>query len=60
MSRTELQPKAEERLGSTLEETLTGILGVQATVPEDAFTAPTLGTERAGSGSPHPQGTGWC
>ena len=26
------------------------MLGLQATIPDDAFTAPTLGTERAGSG----------
>jgi len=46
---TELQPKAED-CGFDLDQTLTGVLGLQATVPDDAFTAPTLGTERAGSG----------
>jgi len=46
---TELQPKAED-VGFDLDETLNGILGLQATIPDDAFTATTLGTERAGSG----------
>src|SRR5258708_17144311 len=46
---TELQPKSED-VGVDRDETLTGILGLQATIPEDAFTATTLGTERAGSG----------
>jgi S1-C subfamily serine protease len=45
----ELQPKGEE-FAYDLDEKLNGILGLQATVPDDAFTAPTLGTERAGSG----------
>ena len=43
---TELQPKAED-VGFDLDDTLNGILGLQATIPEDAFTATTLGTERA-------------
>src|SRR6202040_259977 len=46
---SELQPKAEN-FAFDLDEKLHGILGLQATVPDDAFTAPTLGTERAGSG----------
>ena len=46
---SELQPKAED-FAFDLDEKLNGVLGLQATVPEDAFTAPTLGTERAGSG----------
>src|SRR5271167_5096842 len=46
---SELQPKGED-FGFDLDERLNGILGLQATVPEDAFTASTLGTERAGSG----------
>jgi len=45
----ELQPKAEDSVFD-LDDKLNGILGLQATVPDDAFTAPTLGTERAGSG----------
>ena len=45
----ELQPKPED-FGFELDAKLNGILGLQATVPDDAFTAPTLGTERAGSG----------
>ena len=46
---SELQPKGED-FAYDLDERLNGVLGLQATVPEDAFTAPTLGTERAGSG----------
>jgi S1-C subfamily serine protease len=45
----EFQPKAED-CGFDLEGALSGVLGLQAMVPEDAFTASTLGTERAGSG----------
>src|ERR1700744_1360388 len=45
----ELQPKAED-VAYDLDEKLNGVLGLQATIPEDAFTATTLGTERAGSG----------
>ncbi len=36
--------------GLDLERTLRAVVGLQATIPEDAFTAPILGTERAGSG----------
>src|SRR5437016_2026837 len=39
----EIQPKAED-------SAFDAVLGVHVTVPEDAFTAQTLGTERAGSG----------
>src|SRR5215469_3833065 len=46
---SELQPKPQDFVFD-LDEKLNGILGLQATVPDDAFTAPTLGTERAGSG----------
>ena len=46
---SELQPKGED-FAFDLDEKLNSILGLQATVPDDAFTAPTLGTERAGSG----------
>src|SRR4029077_13507418 len=45
---SELQPKPDD-FAFDLEAKLNGILGLQATVPDDAFTAPTLGTERAGS-----------
>ncbi|MBV8888837.1 MAG: serine protease [Alphaproteobacteria bacterium] len=45
----EIQPKPEE-CSFDLDRTLGAVLGLQATVPEDAFTAQTLGTERAGSG----------
>jgi S1-C subfamily serine protease len=46
---TEIQPKGEDYVYD-LDRTLGGVLGLQATIPEDAFTASTLGTERAGSG----------
>jgi S1-C subfamily serine protease len=45
----EFQPKAED-FEFDVDHALSGVLGLQATVPEDAFTASTLGTERAGSG----------
>lgn len=43
-----LQPKAAE-YAFDLELALRSVVGLRATVPEDAFTADTLGTERAGS-----------
>lgn len=43
-----LQPKPSE-YGFDLDEALRAIVGLRANVPEDAFTAGTLGTERAGS-----------
>lgn len=46
---SELQPKPED-YAYDLDAALSGVLGLQATIPEDAFTASTLGTERAGSG----------
>src|SRR5271154_5050654 len=45
---SEFQPKPED-FEFDLDRTLSGVLGLQATVPQDAFTAGTLGTERAGS-----------
>lgn len=45
---THLQPKPEE-FGFDLEQALRAIVGLRAHVPEDAATAGTLGTERAGS-----------
>src|ERR1700676_1945176 len=45
---SEFQPKPED-FAFDLDRTLSAVLGLQATVPEDAFTAGTLGTERAGS-----------
>src|SRR5271170_2601324 len=45
---SEFQPKPEA-FEFDLDRTLSGVLGLQATVPQDAFTAGTLGTERAGS-----------
>src|SRR5437868_14826747 len=44
----EFQPKPED-FDFDLDRTLSGVLGLQATVPQDGFTASTLGTERAGS-----------
>ncbi|MFZ3234815.1 MAG: S1C family serine protease [Stellaceae bacterium] len=45
----EIQPKPGE-CNFDLDRALGAVLGLRATVPEDAFTAGTLGTERAGSG----------
>jgi S1-C subfamily serine protease len=43
------QPKPEE-CDFDLDKALRSIVTLQAVIPEDAFTAPILGTERAGSG----------
>jgi S1-C subfamily serine protease len=43
------QPKAED-YGYDLEHALACVVGLRATIPSDAFTAETLGTERAGHG----------
>jgi len=43
------QPKAED-YGYDLEHALTAMVGLRSIVPADAFTAETLGTERAGNG----------
>jgi S1-C subfamily serine protease len=45
----EIQPKPGD-CNFDLDRALNAVLGLRATVPEDAFTAGTLGTERAGSG----------
>ena len=45
----EFQPKPGD-YDFDLDHALASVLGLQANVPEDAFTAGTLGTERAGSG----------
>jgi S1-C subfamily serine protease len=45
----EFQPKSED-FEFDVDRALSAVLGLQATVPEDAFSASTLGTERAGSG----------
>jgi S1-C subfamily serine protease len=45
----EIQPKHGD-CAFDLDRALSAILGLRATIPEDAFTAGTLGTERAGSG----------
>src|SRR6266702_3391910 len=45
----ELQPKPED-YAFDLDRALGSVLGLHATVPQDAFTAGTLGTERTGSG----------
>src|SRR6195256_328125 len=46
---SEFQPKPEN-FDFDLDQALGAVLGLQVTVPQDAFTATTLGTERAGSG----------
>ena len=43
------QPKPEE-FDFDLDHALLSVVGLQSAIPEDAFTANTLGTERAGSG----------
>lgn len=43
------QPKAED-YGYDLEQALSAVVGLHAIIPPDAFTAETLGTERAGNG----------
>lgn len=44
-----VQPKAEQ-YGYDLDRALGAVVGLSAIVPQDAFTAEALGTERAGSG----------
>lgn len=44
-----LQPRAED-YGFDLDRALSAVVGLHAMVPQDAFTAETLGTERAGNG----------
>lgn len=44
-----LQPRAEE-VGFALDETLSSVLSLRAEIPDDAFTASILGTERTGNG----------
>jgi S1-C subfamily serine protease len=46
---SEIQPKQGD-CSFDLDLALSAVLGLRATVPEDAFTAGTLGTERTGSG----------
>src|SRR3954465_7374278 len=44
-----IQPRAED-YGFDLERTLAAVVGLHSIIPPDAFTAGTLGTERAGNG----------
>jgi S1-C subfamily serine protease len=44
-----VQPKPDD-YDYELDETLTAVVGIKAIIPADAFTAETLGTERAGHG----------
>ena len=44
-----VQPKPED-YGYDLEKALASVMGLHADHPDDAFTAETLGTERAGNG----------
>jgi len=44
-----VQPRAED-FGFDLEAALQAVVGLHCIIPEDAFTAQTLGTERAGNG----------
>jgi S1-C subfamily serine protease len=45
----EMRPKPED-WRFALDEALDSVVGLRAEIPEDAFTAPLLGTERAGNG----------
>jgi len=45
----EMRPKPED-WRFALDEALDAVVGLRAEIPEDAFTAPLLGTERAGNG----------
>src|SRR2546423_14003114 len=44
-----VQPKPED-YGYDLDRALASVMGLHAIIPNDAFTAETLGTERAGNG----------
>src|SRR6266576_3409386 len=44
-----VQPKPED-YGYDLDAALSAVVGIRAIIPGDAFTAETLGTERAGNG----------
>ena len=44
-----VQPKSGD-VGFDIDRALESIVTVQSTIPDDAFTAQILGTERAGSG----------
>src|SRR3977135_1820929 len=44
-----IQPRAED-YGFDLERALSAVVGLHSIIPPDAFTAETLGTERAGNG----------
>ncbi len=46
---TSAQPRVED-YGYDLERALTSVVGLHSIIPSDAFTADTLGTERAGNG----------
>jgi S1-C subfamily serine protease len=46
---SEIQPTQAD-CAFDLDRSLNAVLGLRATIPQDAFTATTLGTERAGSG----------
>src|SRR5215471_9629871 len=45
----EIQPKPDD-CAFDLDHALSAVLGLRATIPEDGYTAGTLGAERAGSG----------
>ena len=46
---TEMQPDPET-VAFDLERTLSSVMSLRSEIPEDAFSAPTLGTERGGNG----------
>jgi len=55
---TNLRPRGED-LAFDLDAALDCVVQLRAEIPEDAFTASILGTERAGNGIVISE-TGWC
>ena len=49
-----VQPKPED-YGYDLDKALASVMGLHAIIPSDAFTAETLGTERAGNARADPR-----
>ena len=54
---TSSQPRAED-YGFDLDRALSSVVGLHSIIPPDAFTADTLGVERAGNGVLI--GEAWC
>ena len=50
MEHTSWQPSKKRRRTFELDNILSSVVSLRASIPEDAFTAPLLGTEREGQG----------